>query len=77
MNLEKQSLHLLQYPFFIYKSGVNDPCLGGFLVMNKRDDMLVLGKQLFNKLVSFHAMGMMRMDALGVHTDGASERLAV
>lgn len=45
--------------------------------MNKRDDMLVLGKQLFNKLVSFHAMGMMRMDALGVHTDGASERLAV
>lgn len=51
MNLEKQSLHLLQYPFFIYKSGVNDPCLGGFLVMNKRDDMLVLGKQLFNKLV--------------------------
>ena len=35
--------------------------------MNIRDNILVLGKQLFNKLVSFHAMGMMRMDTLNVH----------
>lgn len=45
--------------------------------MNIRDNILVLGKQLFNKLVSFHAMGMMRMDTFNVHRDGTFESLDI
>ena len=47
------------------------------MVMNIRDNILVLGKQLFNKLVSFHAMGMMRMDTLNVHRARIFENLDI
>lgn len=45
--------------------------------MNIRDNILVLGKQLFNKLVSFHAMGMMRMDTCNVHRARTFESLDI
>lgn len=45
--------------------------------MNIRDNILVLGKQLFNKLVSFHVMGMLSMDTLNVHRDGTFESLDI
>lgn len=76
VNLEK-SLNLLQYQFFIYQSGVNDPCLRGFVVMNNRDNTLVLGKQLFNKLASLHAVEMVEMDTLSVQRDGVFESLDI
>ena len=45
--------------------------------MNNRDNILVLGKQLFNKLASFQAVEMIRMDILSVHRDGVFESLDV
>lgn len=45
--------------------------------MNIRDNRLALGKQLFNKLVSFHAMGMMRTDTLNVHRARTFESLDI
>lgn len=67
MNLGK-SLNLCSIHFSSIK--VRLITLPWRIVVMNRDNILVLGKQLFNKLVSFHAMGMMRMDTLNVHRDG-------
>lgn len=35
-------------------------------MMNRRDDILTLGKQLCSKFLPPHAVGMMKADAVGV-----------
>lgn len=45
--------------------------------MNNRDNILVLGKQLFNKLASLHAVEMVEMDTLSVHRAGVFESLDI